>query len=40
MVPFVEPRTDSVWVRVPHADDGGRSIVTELRLCAAPRFTV
>jgi hypothetical protein len=39
-VPVVEPRTDSVWVRVPHAVDGGRSIVIEPRVWTDCRFTV
>ena len=28
-VPFVLPSTDSVWVLVAHADDGGKSSVTD-----------
>jgi hypothetical protein len=40
VVPFVEPRTDSVWVLVCHAVDGGRSIVMEPRVWTDPRFTV
>ena len=40
LVPLVEPRTESVWVLVDHADDGGRSTVMEPRVWADPRFTV
>jgi hypothetical protein len=40
LVPFVEPRTDKVWVRVFHALGGGRSIVIEPRVCTDCRFTV
>ena len=37
---FVLPRIESVWVRVPHALDGGRSRVTEPRVWDEPRSTV
>ena len=37
---MVEPSTDRVSVRVDHAVAGGRSKVTEPRLCEEPRFTV
>ena len=33
------PRTDSVWVLVPHAVDGGRSSTILLKLFVAPRST-
>ena len=33
------PRTDSVSVRVPQADDGGRSRVTDPIDCVEPRST-
>jgi hypothetical protein len=39
-LPLAEPRTDSVWVLVAQAVDGGRSIVMEPRVCTDPRFTV
>ena len=37
---MVEPRTDSVSVRVDHAEDGGRVRVTDPRLRTEPKFTV
>jgi hypothetical protein len=37
---LVEPRTDSVSVRVDHADNGGRVRVTDPRLRSAPKSTV
>ena len=40
VVPLVLPSTDSVSVRVVHAEDGGRSSVTEPIDCAEPRSTV
>ncbi len=37
--PSVLAWTDNVWVRVPHADDGGSFSVTLPTLRAAPRST-
>jgi hypothetical protein len=37
---LVEPRMDRVWVRVFHADDGGRVIVMEPRVWTDWRLTV
>jgi len=39
-VPLVLPSTDRVWVRVDHADDGGKSRVRDPIGYTAPRFTV
>jgi hypothetical protein len=37
---LVEPRMDSVWVRVFHAEGGGRVMVTDPRVWLEPRLTV
>ena len=39
-MPLVEPRIESVWVRVDQALDGGRSRVTEPSEKLWPRFAV
>jgi hypothetical protein len=39
-VPLFEPRIDRVSVRVDHAEDGGRSMVTEPSEKLWPRFAV
>src|SRR3954454_7395620 len=38
--PLVEPRTDSVWVRVCHAAAGGSLSTTRPTVAAEPRSTV